>query len=186
MSRRHRAAAASAVVAVLGLLAAGASPARASSTVTLTFGPGSLTVTEPGSANLGSTTLTTGGATIAGHLGTTTVTDTRGSVAGWTVTISATNLSDGATPTPHTITANHMKAYVATADGPTVTSGIVVPATAYATLATALTLSTSGQTFVTATATGSNVVTYNPTLSVTVDTTAIAGTYSGSITQTVS
>ena len=90
------------------------------------------------------------------------------------------------TTTPHTITANHLKAYVATADGPTVTSGIVVPATAYTTLATALTLSTSGQTFVTATATGSNVVTYNPTLSVTVDTTAIAGTYSGSITQTVS
>jgi len=175
-----------AVVGATSALFAAPVPASASSGLIWTLGPGSLTVSEPGSANLGSTTLGVNGATVSGHLGSTTVTDTRGSLAGWTVTISATNLSDGATPTPHTIAASAMKVYVATGDGPTVTSGVAVPVTSYTTSGTALTLSTVGQALMTATATGSNVVTYNPTVTITVGTTAIAGTYSGSVTQTVS
>jgi hypothetical protein len=159
-------------------------PAAADMPVTLVLLGGSLTISQPGSATLGTATVSASGTTVTGKLGSTTITDTRGTLAGWTVTISATNLSDGASPTPHTIAAGNMRAYVAAIDGPTVTSGVAVPTTPYTSLATALTLSTGGHTFVTTTATGSNTVTYNPTVSVTVGSSAVAATYAGTVTQT--
>jgi hypothetical protein len=186
--RPRRASVAAALVVGAAGAALPAPPADAATATTAILALGALSITVPASSSLGSAPVSAHGATVSGHLGTTTVTDTRGSLAGWTVTISATNLSDGATPTPHTIAANKMKSYVAVGDGPTVTSGVAVPVTAYSTALTALTLSTSNQTFVTATTTSvvSTTVTYNPTVSVTVDSSAIAGTYSGTITQTVS
>jgi hypothetical protein len=156
--------------------------ADASSTITVTLAAGTLSISEPVSASLGSATATINGTSVSGHLGTTTVTDSRASIGGWTVSISASNLSDGA---GHTVNANKMKAYIAVGDGPTLSSGGAVPTTLYSTSSGALTLSTTGQSFVTATTTLSNVVTFNPTILVTLDNTVIAGTYTGTITQTV-
>jgi hypothetical protein len=184
--RRRRALSAAALVAGAAGAALPAPGADAATALTGTLAAGTLSITVPTSANLGSATVSSTGTSVSGHLGTTTVNDSRGSLAGWTVTISATNLSDGATPTPHTIAASKMKVYIAVGDGPTLTSGVAVPVTAYSTALTALTLSTSGQTLLSATTTGSNVVTYNPTVSVAVGGGAIAGTYTGTITQTVS
>ena len=183
MPRRWLARAATAAVIVAG---SATMTAQASTGTSFTLAGGTLSIAEPASANLGSATLSAAGTTVTGHLGTTTITDNRGSVAGWTVAVATTNFTDGATPTPHTVAANKLKAFIATGDGPTVTSGVAVPTTPYPSAATALTLSTAPQTFLTATTTGSNVVTYNPTFSVTVDSTAIAGTYTGTVTQTVS
>ena len=45
---------------------------------------------------------------------------------------------------------------------------------------------TTAQTFVTATTASNNVVTYNPTIVVTLDSSVLAGTYTGTITQSVS
>jgi hypothetical protein len=162
-----------------------ASPGQASTSTTVTLSGGSLSLTDPASANIGSAVSSPTGTSVSGHLGTTTVTDSRGSIAGWTVTISSTSFSDGATPTPHTIAAGKFRTYIAAGDGPTVAAGIAVPVTSYTTSGTALTLSNSGQTLLTATATGSNTVTYNPTIMATLDSTVIAGTYTGTITQTV-
>lgn len=160
--------------------------AAASTSVTVSITGGTLSISEPGSVTLGPVTPSATGTSVTGHLGVTTITDNRGSIAGWTTSISATSLSDGATPTPHTIAANKMKAYIATGDGPTVSAGVAVPVTTYTTALTGLALSTSTQTLLSATATGSNIVTYNPTLTITLDSTVIAGTYTGTITQTVS
>lgn len=160
--------------------------AHASTSVSFSVTAGALSISEPTTANLGTVASSPSGTTLSGHLGSTTITDSRGSLAGWTATITATTFSDGATPTPHTIAANKFKAYVNAGDGPTVSSGVAVPATTYTTAATALTLSTSAQTLVTATATGSNVVAYNPTIAVTVDSSVVSGTYTGTVTQTVS
>lgn len=181
-SRRRRLAAAAAVAA-LSVLTSGETRATASTNTSFTLTAGTLSISEPATASLGTATSSTSGTSITGHLGTTTINDSRGSVAGWTVTISASNFSDGAS---HTVAASKLSAYVAVGDGPTVTSGIAVPATTHSTALTALTLSTSSQTLVTATTTGSNIVTYNPTVVVNLDSSVIAGTYTGTITQTVS
>lgn len=158
--------------------------ANASTSVTFTVSSGTLSIAEPSAqANLGSATATALGTTVSGALGSTTVTDNRGSLAGWTVTMTGSDFSDGATPTPDTIAANQAVAWVSSV--PTPTSGVAVVSTTYLTAATGLTLTTSGQTFMTATTTGSNVVSYNPNLQVTIPSTAVAGTYTGTITQTV-
>ena len=161
-------------------------PSDASTNVTFTLVAGTLSVTEPSSVNLGAATSSSLGASLTGRLGVTTVSDQRGALSAWTATIATTDFTDGATPTAHTISAGKLKAYIAPGDGPTVTSGIAVPATTHTTVATALPLSTTGQSFVTATTTGSNTVTYNPTIVVTLDSTVVAGTYTGTITQSVS
>lgn len=159
---------------------------QASTSTTLTLGGGSLILSDPASANLGSEVSSPTGTSLSAHLGTTTVTDSRGSIAGWSVSISSTAFSDGATPAPDTIPASKFRVYIAAADGPTVTAGVAVPVTTHSTSVTALTLSTSPQSLLSATATGSNTVTYNPTVIATLDSTVIAGTYTGTITQTVS
>ena len=166
-----------------GLLAV---PAPAGTPITFDLAAGTLSISQPSStASFGSATANAAGTSVAGHLGTTTVNDNRASLAGWTVSISSTDFSDGATPTPHTIAATVAKAYILPADGPTVTAGVVVPTTSYVSSGTALTLANSGQVFVSATATGSNAVTYNPSITVTIPSTAIAGTYTAIVTQTV-
>lgn len=164
----------------LALLAA---PASAATPITFDLAAGTLSISQPSTtASFGTATASATGTSVTGLVGTTTVTDTRGSLAGWTVSISSTDFSDGAS---HSIAATNAKAYVLAANGPTVTSGIAVPTTTYVSLATALTLSNTGQNFVTATATGSNVVAYNPTITVNIPSTAIAGTYTATLTQTV-
>ncbi len=173
--------------AVVGAAAAAAllagQPAQAQS-VTFSLTAGSLSITEPGTA-----TLTPGalsgvlGSSFTGQLGSTTVTDQRGGVAGWATTIAQTTaFSNGTT----TIPVGNTKAYVTglivpTSGVATVTSGL------YVSQATGLTLSGTGQTFVSATAVlGNNTTSFNPTIAVTVPSDATAGNYSGVITQTVS
>lgn len=176
-------AAAAALAASTAVVLAG--PASASTGVTFVVsGSGTLSVSEPSTtADLGTATPSPTGTVVSGHLGSTTVTDNRASIAGWTVKISSTDFTDSAT---HTILASKAVAYLLASDTPTV-QGVVVPtAGTYVSPATGLALSNSGQNFITATATGSNSTTYNPSMQITIDSSVIAGTYTGTVTQTVS
>jgi hypothetical protein len=146
-----------------------------------TLSGGTLSVTQPSStATVTGVTSTPLGTTSTGSLGTTTVNDARGSLAGWTLSMSSTDLSDGAS---HTITAAKLDAYVGSV--PVATSGVAVVTTTKLTAATGLTLANTPGTLMTAATTGSNVVSFNPTIQLTVDSTVVAGTYTGTVTQTV-
>lgn len=121
------------------------------------------------------------GTTLSGSLGSATVTDARGLGAGaWTVTMTATDFTDTATPTPHMIVKTAASAY----SGVATPTGVVVPVP---TLVAAPVAIGSGGAILTATGVlGASSVTYNPTVSVAIPASAVASTYSGTITQTVS
>lgn len=158
-------------------------PAASATGVTFTLAGGSLSISQPSStATLTGAALGPTGTTMSGALGATTVTDNRGSTAGWTSTIATTAFSDGGTGS---LAASTAKAYVPSAI--TTTGTVTASAGLYVLAGTGLTLSTSAQSFVTGTlALGVNSATFTPYLAVTVPATATTGTYTGTVTQTVS
>lgn len=168
------------LASVVSLMSA---PAQAQS-VTFSLGPGSLSITEPGTVALTAGSVATlAGSSFTGSLGSTTVTDQRGGVVGWTTTIAQTTaFSNGTTTLP----ASSTKAWVSGAIVPT--SGIAtVSAGTYVTQLTGLVLSSSAQAFVSATAVvGNNTTSFNPSIAITIPSNATAGGYSGVIAQTVS
>lgn len=176
-------------------LALAAVPASAEdTTVTFTVAAGLLTLdnvdadaTDDGNVPLGSQTSSLLGTTISGLLGTTTISDNRASLAGWTVSVAGTNfVSDQGTPLDatddRTIDVSKGKLYNTV---PVVVEGVAVVTSTHLDATTAKVLATTAASYMTATTTGSNKVTYDPTLHVTIDSTVIAGTYSGTVTQTV-
>lgn len=161
-----------------------AAPAASADTVTATFtvSAGALSVSSAATtANLGTSTASVTGATVTGALPLVTVTDARASVAGWTSKVASTDFTAGT----QTIAASKAKAYIPVGNGPTVVSGVAVPTTTALLPASGVPLSGLAATLVTATATGSNQVSYTPTVQVAIDTTVTAGTYSGTITHSV-
>jgi len=163
--------------------AATAAPASADDvTSTFTVTAGTLSIASAASTvNLGSSVAAPTGTTVTGTMPKVTVTDSRGSLAGWTGSIASTAFTAGT----ETIAASKAKAYITPANGPTLVSGTAVPATTAIDAATGLVLSGTAQTLVTATTTGSNTVDYTPSVQVTIDSTVVAATYSGTITHTV-
>lgn len=180
-SSMRKAIAAAALAA--GLLAASPAPARGQA-VGFALTGGSLSITEPGAATVtAGPLLGLAGGSFSGSLGSTTVVDQRGGVLGWTSTIAQTTaFSNGTTTLP----VGSTKAWVSGAIVPT--SGVAtVSAGTYVSQATGLVLSGTGQPFVSATAVvGSNTTSFNPSIAVSLPSSATAGTYSGVITQTVS
>ena len=174
-------------LAVAALSAAGIGalvPATANAAgtgVTFTVSAGSLSVAEPTTtANLGSVTSSPLGTTTSGSLGTSTITDNRGSLAGWTLSMASTDFSDGAS---HTIPAGQAVAWLPAPA--TLVNGVAVVTNTHAAAATGMALANSPASFMTATTTGSNVVSYNPSIQVTLNSSVVSGTYTGTITQTV-
>jgi hypothetical protein len=168
--------------ALLGM--AVAAPAASADDVTTTFSvtAGTLSVASAATTvSLGSSTATALGTTVTGKLPAVTVTDARASAAGWTSKVASTDFVNGT----QTIAASKAKTYILTTDGPTVVSGVVVPTTTATSALTGIALSSTAANLVSATATGSNEVSYTPTVEVTIDSTVLAGTYSGTITHTV-
>jgi hypothetical protein len=144
-------------------------------TVTFAVTSGLLTLTAPGSANLG-----TGrpGTTISGALGQMTVTDDRAAlVATWTVTASLTNFTTGTGATLSTIPATDAD-YDA---GEVVTTGVItVPppiSVALSGTPTPVVEGTAGR--------GNNTASWNPLMGVDVPPAAVGGTYTGTLTQSV-
>ena len=155
---------------IAAAIGATASPAQAA-----------LAITVPGTANLGSTPITS--ASLSAHLGTVTVTDDRKLGLSWTATVSSTDFVTGGGTAPETI----QKVFVSYWSGPaTATSGLTVSVPGQLTAAQAVNLSSPRTAF---SATGISLVTnsasWNPTLIVNLPAGIVAGTYSGTITHSV-
>lgn len=171
--------AAAAAAVVSAGLAAGAPAVDAQETdVTFAVPSGGLSLSAPATADLGTATPSLTGTTVSGQLGETIVTDLRGTLAGtWTVTVTASDFTTGGGGANERIGKENVSVFsgIATTTG----VGAVVPTTA-------LNAAGDGGTLVSATAIiGSMSATYNPTVEVTVPPAAVAGTYAGTITQTV-
>ncbi len=166
-----------ALAGCLALATATALPASAAdTTVTFSITTAGLTVSAPGSASLGS--VASGSASIAGEIGPVTVTDLRGTLGGsWTATVTATDFVTGGATGPETIPVINVSyapgALVSSTGTGTFTPGaggiINVPRTAFT--GTALT--------------GNNTATWNPTLTITIPSATVAGTYTGTVTHSV-
>ncbi len=145
-------------------------------TVTVAVVAGPLSMTAPATASLGSAGP---GGTLSAGLGTVQVTDDRGFGASWTATVSASGFATGAGTPAETIPAADAQydiAALATTTGSATFTP--VPATQ---------LSASPQPVVSATnVAGNTTVTWDPTIQVTIPGSAVAGTYTATITHSVS
>jgi hypothetical protein len=148
--------------------------------VTFSVNVGGLTMTAPASADLGSgdpgTTIT---GTLAGTSGqNVVVTDLRATLGGtWTATASSTDWTTGTGATLSTIPVAD-----ATYDPGTIT---VTGTSNAATEGHIITLSGTPQDVVTATVTGNNTATWDPTIAVAVPDAAVGGAYTATLTQSV-
>jgi hypothetical protein len=143
-------------------------------TVTFTVTSGALTMTAPTTADLGSGAP---GTTISGPVGTVTVTDDRALLAAaWTTVASASDWTTGGATPAETIPATD----VSYDPGAIATTGTITAT------GTPITLTGAAQPVVTGTAgVGNNTATWDPTLSVAVPASAVAATYTGTLTQSV-
>jgi hypothetical protein len=156
-----------------------AAAARAGSdpgtTVTFAVTSGLLTMTAPTAASLGSGAP---GSTISGALGAVQVTDNRALLnASWTVSASSSNFTTGTATPAETIPVGD----ATYAPGTVTTTGTisVTPST--------ITLSNSPQAVMTASSgNGDNTAAWNPTESVAVPAAAVSGTYTSTLTHSVS
>lgn len=144
-------------------------------TMTFTVTSGLLTMTAPPTANLGSGAP---GTTITGALGTTVVTDNRALLsAHWTATASSTEFTTGTATGSEIIPASD----ATYTPGPITTTGTIT-ATGFG-----ITLSGTAQTVVSGTAgVGDNSASWDPTIAVAVPPNAVFGTYTATLTQSVS
>jgi hypothetical protein len=173
--------AASAATAGPAVLAHSSSPSAPdpgppeNTTVIFTVSSGALSLTAPASVNLGTNAP---GTTLAGTLGTVTVTDNRALLAAaWTAVASSTSWTTGGGTPAETIPAGD----VGYDPGSIATTGTITatgtPITLSGTLAPVVT-GTNGV--------GDNTATWNPAISVAVPASAVGGTYTGTVTQSVS
>lgn len=169
-----------AVLAAVGAAALAGPPAQAT-TVSFSLTGSTLSISEPtATATLSAGTLSVG-STVSGSLGTTVVNDQRGGIlaASWKVQVTGSAFSNGTTTIP-------VDAAVMYIDTPITVSGLAVATTLYSTALTGLPLSLSPQDFVTTLPVlGTTSATYDPKVQVTIPAGATAGTYTGTITQTV-
>jgi hypothetical protein len=169
--------AASAATARPAVLAYSSSPNAGDPDTTVTFAvsSGSLSMTAPVSVDLGTNAP---GTTITGALGAVVVTDDRASLtAAWTAVASSTAWTTGGATAAETVPA----ADVAYDPGSITTTGTITAT------GSAITLSDASQPVVTGTAgVGDNTATWDPAISVALPAAAVVGTYTGTITQSVS
>jgi hypothetical protein len=146
-------------------------------TATVLAVTGVLSITAPANAGLGSTAP---GGTISAGLGTVQVTDNRGSLAvSWTATVSSTDFTTGSGTAAQTIPVLDARYLIS---GFTATTG---SATFTSTAVTQI--STAAQAVATASnVVGSNSASWNPVVQVAVPGAAVAGTYSATVTHSVS
>lgn len=167
------------VAAVTMLTAVFTAPPAGAADTTTTFAltAGSLSISAPAAVSLGS--VAAGALTVSGSLGSVTVTDDRGSLtASWTATATASDFTTGGATAAETV----LKANVAYAPGSLTASsppaGVFVP-TSLASMAAAGTVCTGA-------AIGNNSASWNPTLTIGLAGKSIVGTYTGTITHSVS
>ncbi|WP_354637095.1 hypothetical protein [Kitasatospora camelliae] len=176
--RIHYSVAAAAAMVVAGAGLAGAAPGD--TTVTFSVSGGSLAITVPTSAGLGSALP---GNSVSSQLGNVTVTDTRALLsAAWTASVTSTSFTTGGATAPETIPASAASYWSGTASATTGT-GTFTPGQATAGQAQALTTSRTAYTLTSGT--GNNTATWNPTLIVAIPGGAVNGAYTGTVTHSV-
>lgn len=144
---------------------------------TFTLTSGTLSISQPASASLGSAAV--GSLTLSGSLGAVTVTDNRGALtATWTSSVTSTDFTTGGGTTFEKVTAANI-AYTAGAATSSTGVGAFVPGTI------AQMSNTTAGTAGTWAGTGNNSVTWNPTLAFTLSASQVAGTYTGTVTHSV-
>lgn len=140
---------------------------------------GSLSISVPASTvALGTGTVNTGASTAAGQLGTVTVTDNRGALVNtWTTTVSSTTFVTGTSTTSETVALANI-AYSSGAFTSHSGLGVFVPGS----LAT---MTSAGTGAAYTGAAGNSVTAWNPTLTFTLISSQVAGTYTGTINHAV-
>jgi hypothetical protein len=178
---RKRLALVALTAATAGSLVVVAAPADAAQGVTFSLTAGSLTVSDPANTSLGSAA--TGTATITAQLGHVTVTDSRGALNGtWTATVSSTDFTTGGATSSETISKANIDYWSGAA---TSSSGTAVLLPGQLLVANKQALSASRTAFSASAVIGNNTAVWNPTVIVNVPSAAVAGTYSGTITHSV-
>ncbi|HVF04206.1 MAG TPA: hypothetical protein VNA20_05145 [Frankiaceae bacterium] len=168
-------------IASTGSLLLAATPADAAQGVTFTLTAGALTVSDPANKSLGS--VDTGTASISSTLGNTTVTDGRGALLGsWTATVSSTDFTTGTATAEETIAKGQVDYYSGVA---TASTGTAVRVPGQATALNKEALGASRTAFSATGVVGNNTATWVPTVVVNIPSGAVAGTYSGTITHSV-
>lgn len=149
-------------------------PATAATTTTFELTGGTLSITQPTSSDLGSTA--TGSLQLEGALGTVTVNDERGNLLGYTAQVVGTSFVNS--DATYTIAATNALYTTGAVTGTgTATRAAGAPGPLDPTLS---------HVAMTATAvTGNNTSAWDPTITVTLPTDALAGTYTGTITHSV-
>ena len=174
---RTKVIAAAAAGAALVALAAGPALATTDTTTTFTLTANGIGVTVPGTANLSSATAI-GSKSLSGSLGSISVTDNRGGLAvAWTATVSSTNFVTGGGTTNETIAKANVGYNPGTVTGTGIGVAVGTPAVSLATAAPVV--AAPG-------VTGAESASWNPTVSVTIPSNAVAGTYTGTLTHSVS
>lgn len=167
-------AAAAAATLSLTALAAPAQAAEGTTTVALTVVDGTLAIVTTAAAPAVTSDFVGTGRVVTAPLGLTTVTDTRAASTGWTLSASASDFTlTGATAIPGS------SARFSLLEAPVTTLG----SNTYSGTATAG--SPSSGTLTTASSDGINTATMTPVLHVAVPSTAAAGVYAGTVTQSV-
>jgi hypothetical protein len=158
--------------------------ARASTTTT-TFSllGGSLNISVPtGTVNLGSISNTA--TSITGQLGTVTVSDNRGLLGGaWTSSVSASKFTTGGGTAAETIPQTGVTYWSGAA---TATSGLGSILAGQLTAVNEVVIGTVQTAFTGGALIGNNAASWNPTMTIAIPAGAIAGTYTGTVTHTVS
>ncbi|MER5433700.1 hypothetical protein [Streptomyces sp. NPDC002588] len=164
------------ISSVASVLTSPTSASAEDTPVTLEVSGGTLGITVPtGPVNLGSTTVSSSPQTVSSQLGTVTVTDERGGTADWTATANAVDFTG-----PSTISVSAAGSSTYTAPAATVTG------TATVTSHNLSPMYPAGPVQTAANVSGINTATWNPTIAIRVPANTLVGTYTSTITHSVS
>ena len=167
------------LVALPGIASAATAGAT---TTTFTLTGGSISITVPGTTvDLSSVSVAAG--TLSGQLGTVTVNDGRGLLNGsWTSMVSSSQLTTRGQTAAQTINATGVSYWSGAA---TATSGVGALVGSQLTPGAAVAINAAQTAFTGGSLIGNNSASWNPTLIVTMPSAAIGGTYTGTVTHTV-
>jgi hypothetical protein len=156
-------------------------PTAGCSQVQFTITGGVISINAPTSATAGSTIAGASGGTLAIDLGNTVVTDARVPTTGWSLTATASDFTAPATSGTIAKTA----AAFSVPNAPSAGAGCTYPLR----VSSPLSVNSSGTTpsaILTCSASATNNATYNPRLTLTIPASSVAGTYTGTVTQSAS
>jgi hypothetical protein len=150
--------------------------------VTFTVSAGTLTISAQATSTPQTAVLGSNGATATIPLGTTTVSDARLAPASWTMTATASTFTSGVNNIAKTNASFSVQA------GWSAPSGMSLPTFATSPFTTPAAVDSNGSRILMSTTAGAtnNGVTFTPVLTVAVPSSAVAGTYTGTVTQSVS